>query len=286
MSWMHDALLTFTLAQAPPAGAANGAAAATDAAAVQVQSVWDFIVKGGPMMIPIGICSVIVVTVAAERLVALRRRHVIPPGFMPELKSRLKEAGGDINSALKHCEKNDSPIARVFAAGVKRLGQPIELLEKHIQETGEREALGLRKRLRALSVIAAVAPLMGLLGTIFGMISAFQTVALSAEALGQAEMLASGIYEAMITTAAGLIVAIPALLLYHWIAAKIDRLVQEIDAAAVDFVEEHAMPVAGQTPAGRLADAAGNGRAAQTSPAPAHTPVETPASAQPSGTHS
>ena len=89
-----------------------------------------------------------------------------------------------------------------------------------------------------LSVIASITPLMGLLGTIFGMIRAFQTVAASGEALGKTEMLAGGIYEAMITTAAGLLVAIPVLICYHWISAKIDTLVMDMDQMTQEFIEE------------------------------------------------
>jgi len=100
--------------------------------------------------------------------------------------------------------------------------------------------LKLRKYLRVLAVIASIAPLMGLLGTIFGMIQAFQTVAASGSALGRTEMLAMGIYQAMITTAAGLLVAIPVLIAYHWIVAKIERLVMEIDQMTVEFIEAHA----------------------------------------------
>ena len=99
----------------------------------------------------------------------------------------------------------------------------------------------MRKYLRVLSVIAAVTPLLGLLGTIMGMIRAFQTVATSAEALGRTELLAQGIYEAMITTAAGLSVAIPVLIVYHWISGKVERLVADLDLDVTDFVERHVL---------------------------------------------
>jgi biopolymer transport protein ExbB len=221
------------------AQAANAPAEVKGAAAsLEVQSIWDFIVKGGLMMIPIGLCSIIALTVVVERLISLRRRHVMPGKFLPGLKRVLKERPGDKSRAIAYCRKNASPVANVFAAGIKKLDRSIESVEKNIQEAGEREALKLRKFLRVLAVIASVAPLMGLLGTIFGMITAFQTVALSAEALGKTELLAGGIYEAMITTAAGLLVAIPVLISYHWISAKIDKLVMDIDRMTVDFVEE------------------------------------------------
>ena len=217
-------------------------AQATDAVpeSVQVQSVWDFIQKGGLMMIPIGLCSLVALTVIVERLISLRRSKVIPPRFQPGLQRLLKDNPDDTARAIAYCSKDGSPVANVFAAGIKKLNRSEEIVEKHIQEAGEREVLKLRKYLRSLSVIASVSPLLGLLGTIFGMITAFQTVAMSAEALGKTELLAEGIYAAMITTAAGLSVAIPVLISYHWISARIDRLVMDIDRMSMEFIEEFA----------------------------------------------
>jgi biopolymer transport protein ExbB len=223
-------------------GQADGpvSAAAQASSTSQIQSIWDFVVKGGPMMIPIGICSLVALAVIIERLMSLRRRNVTPPDFLSGMRAVLDEGLDDKTAALEYCRNDGSPVANIFAAGIKRLSEPIELLEKHIQEAGQREVLKLRKFLRLLSVIASIAPLMGLLGTIFGMIKAFQTVAMSGEALGKAELLAKGIYEAMITTAAGLLVAIPALIGYHWISAKIENLVAEMDQLTCEFVEDYA----------------------------------------------
>ncbi len=203
------------------------------------------------MMIPIGLCSLVALTVIIERLTTLRRQNVIPTKFLPGLRKILGNGDPEPSALdcpenseemLEYCRENGSPIANVFAAGIKKLGTSVELIEKRVQEAGQREVLKLRKYLRSLAVIASIAPLMGLLGTIFGMITAFQTVATSAESLGKAELLAKGIYQAMITTAAGLMVAIPVLVAYHWITAKIDRLVTDMDQMTVDFVEEYAYP--------------------------------------------
>ena len=205
---------------------------------LEVQNVWDFVVKGGLMMIPIGLCSLAALTVIFERVISLRRAKVIPGDLLKGLKSLLKEKPGDKPSALAYCREHESPIGRVLAAGIKKIDGSADAVRKHIDDAGQREALKLRKHLRVLSVVASVAPLLGLLGTIFGMIRAFQTVAASGEALGKTEMLAGGIYEAMITTAAGLSVAIPVLICYHWFAAKVDRLVMDIDGLTVEFIEE------------------------------------------------
>lgn len=238
----------------------------TPESAVAVSSVWDFVVKGGVMMIPIGVCSLIVLAVTIERLITLSRRRIIPPKFLDSLRPHLERH--DLDAALATCKKSSTPIARIMASGIRQFGRPVELVEKHMTSAGEAEIFTLRKYVRVLSVIAAVAPLMGLTGTIFGMIKAFQTVALSADALGKAERLAGGIYEAMITTAAGLIVAIPTLIFYHWIAAKIERLVREMDRMCVDFVEEFAY-THGRADADGVGDP-DNGRAA---PAPQETAV-------------
>lgn len=212
---------------------------AADAAPPAANSVWDLVLKGGPVMIPIGLCSLVALTLTIERLVSLRR-SVISPRELPNTLGQLLRADAhNVPEALAACQRDGSPLAHILAAAIKRLHQPLELIERHVQEAGERQVFALRKRLRLLSVIASVAPLLGLLGTITGMITAFQTVAASAEALGRTELLAKGIYEAMVTTAGGLIVAIPTLLAYHWISSRVDHLVAEMDAVTVDFIETH-----------------------------------------------
>lgn len=209
-------------------------------------SVWEFALKGGIMMIPLGLCSLIVLAVTAERLITLRRRAIVPPRFYPELKRMLESKPVDTAEALRYAESKSSPIARTLAPAVKRLGRPASEVREKVVESGEHEVSLLRKHTRLLSVIAAVAPLMGLTGTIFGMIKAFQTVASSGEALGRTEMLAAGIYEAMITTAAGLLVAIPSLVFYNWVMARVDRAAQLLSVIGADFVETIAMPAAAE----------------------------------------
>lgn len=226
--------LPFTLLAQAPAGPPAAASSA-----LRIESVWDFVVKGGPVMIPIGICSLVALAVIVERFVTLRRTRIIPPGFLPGLKASLAQGQKSRAEALEYCRANECPVASIFACGIRRLGEPTELLEKHVQEAGEREVTKLQKYLRVLSLIASISTLLGLLGTILGLINAFQTVAASGEALGKTELLAKGIYEAMITTAAGLFVAIPVVIAYHAIAAKVQRLVSEMDQMTVDFLEQY-----------------------------------------------
>lgn len=220
---------TFLLAES---GAANSP--------VAIQSIWDFVVKGGPMMIPIILCSLFALSVFVERVVVLKKRSVIPPEFLDGLHAIMRDAKRTRKAALAYCVASESPLGGILSAGIKRLNEPVAVLEKHVQDAGERAVALMRKNLRVLTVVASVCPLMGLLGTIFGMIEAFQTVAASGEALGKTELLAEGIYQAMITTAAGLLVAIPVVIGYHYLSARIDSLVAEMDRMTLDFLEEHA----------------------------------------------
>lgn len=233
----------------------------TTLAQAAAPSVFDLATKGGVMMIPIALCSLVVVAVVLERLAVLRFRRVVPREFEKELHEAMSEGGHD--AALAVCKKLGSPAARIIAAGINKLGHAHEVIEKHLTATGEHELFLLRKRLRALTVIAAVAPLLGLTGTIFGMIRAFQTVATSGESLGKAELLAGGIYEAMITTAAGLLVAIPTIIFYHWLASRVDRLARELDRIAVDFVERYVLE---PTRPARAANSSRNGAVANLKP--------------------
>lgn len=215
------------------------------AAAVEISSVWDFVVKGGPVMIPIGICSLLALTVFVERMISLRRSRIAPADLWPRIESVLTSSSPSrMADARQLCAASPSPLARILDAGLKRMHQPADIVEKHLREQAERESLGMRKHLRLLAVIGSIAPLLGLLGTIFGMIAAFQTVAASPEALGRTELLAGGIYEAMITTAAGLLVAIPAVIAWHMASAKADRLLADLDQPASDFLERFAAPAA------------------------------------------
>ena len=216
-----------------------------------VTSVLELVQKGGVMMIPIGICSLIVVAVAVERTAVLRGSRIVPKGFRKGLDRSMDEALTESDArhaGIQYCKSKKSPAANLILAGLEKLGHAHEIVEKHMAAAGEDEVYLMRRRLRALTVVAAVAPLMGLTGTIFGMIKAFQTVATSADALGKAELLAEGIYEAMITTAAGLLVAMPTLIIYHWLSGKIERYARDLDLLGVAFIEtrvlepaEHAM---------------------------------------------
>jgi biopolymer transport protein ExbB len=196
----------------------------------------DAIHDGGALMVPIGLCSFILFVFVFERAISLRRGRVIPGPFVRLFLQQLRERQLDRQSALELCQQNRSPVAEVFAAAMKKWGRPAVEVEQAIIDEGERVSNGLRRYLRLFNGIATLTPLLGLLGTVFGMISSFNAIA-TADAMGRPELLAGGISQALITTAAGLTVAIPALTAYLWFVGRVDRLIIDIDALGQQVVE-------------------------------------------------
>jgi len=213
---------------------AGGAPAATpDANSIKIQSVWDFVIKGGPTMVAIGLCSLVALTVIVERIIVLRRRAVVPPQFL----ATLGALGSDRDKSLALCEADASPVAKVLTAIIRHRGQPAEAVEKAVRAAGGRVLVKLRHRMRLLSALPQVSTMLGLLGTIFGMIKTFQAVATSGQSLGKTETLAKGIFEAWTNTAAGLLVAIPVLIAYHILMGRIDAMAAELDRVATEWME-------------------------------------------------
>lgn len=190
---------------------------------------------GGILMYPIAACSIITLAFGVERMVVLRRRRVIPRDFVKRFLEHLERGELDRAQAVQLCEENGSPVAEVFAHGVRKWGKPSVEIEQAIIDGGERQVSLLRNHLRLLNSVAQIAPLLGLLGTVFGMIKCFNQIATSS-AMGKAEQLAGGIGEALLTTAGGLTVAIPAMMLYMFFAGRVDSLVMEMDALAQKVV--------------------------------------------------
>jgi biopolymer transport protein ExbB len=172
-----------------------------------------------------------------ERLVALRRGRVIPRPFVRRFLEQLREGQLDREKALKLCQENRSPVAQVFAAAVKKWGRTSVEVEQAILDAGERVTNQLRRYLRLMSGISQVAPLLGLLGTVVGMIVSFNGISAASGPEGQRELLAGGIAQALLTTAAGMLVAIPALIAYLYFVGRVDGLITEIDALGQEIVE-------------------------------------------------
>jgi len=203
-------------------------------------SLTDMIVSGGPVMIPIGLCSVVALAYTIERALQLRRG----PLGLAELGGEIVQVvrAGGRQRALELCAAKPSPLARVLSSALARWSEPPLEREKAVEDAGLREVRRLSAGLRPLVVVTAIAPLLGLLGTVWGMILAFSTVA-RAEGLGRPELLADGISQALITTAAGLVIAIPTQAAYFWLKGRIERFARAAEdlygelAAALESAE-------------------------------------------------
>ena len=191
---------------------------------------------GGWMMYPIAVCSFVLTVFIFERLIALRTGRVISRPFTRRLVEQLQQQQIDREEALELCQKNPSMIAQIMVAAVKKYGRSAVEVEQAVLDAGERVSNQMRKHLRILNAISNVAPLLGLLGTVLGMIEAFKGIAV-ADAATRSQLLAGGIGHAMLTTAGGLLVAIPAYLAYMYFLGRSDKLLIEMDSYAQQVVE-------------------------------------------------
>lgn len=192
--------------------------------------------KAGIFIWPLTACSVLTVAIIIERFVALRRRRILPPGFLAGLRQVYQSPERDRERALAYCEQDDSPLARTIAAGIRRLPRGYLAAEKAIEDAGGNEAMKLRHNLRFLYSLGSVATLLGLIGTIWGMIKAFEVA--SVQGPGHVQALSEGIYEAMVNTFAGLAIAIVVTIFYYYFAGHIEKLVVEMNEAVNEFGRE------------------------------------------------
>ncbi len=192
---------------------------------------------GGFAMWPLLLASIISLWFVLERMVVLRRRRVLPPAFVNRFIQHLEQGKLNAETALRLCEENLSPIADVFAHGIRKWGKPSVEIEQAIIDGGERQVAKLRAHLRIINGVASVAPLLGLLGTVVGMIMSFNELAQGESGSDKSQRLAAGIGVALITTASGLFVAIPSLISYMYLADRVDRLVMEMDGLGQKIVE-------------------------------------------------
>ncbi len=228
---------------------------------------------GRPFTVAFILASVIGVWSVVERLVILRRRRVIPKAFVERFLMHLRAGRMDKNEAIAICHQNQSPMADVFMHGVRKWGRPSVEVEQAVLDGGERQVSQLKKGLRVLNGVSTLSPLIGLLGTVVGMIRSFNDIAM-AGAMGQTQTLANGIALALLTTAVGLLIAIPAMAAYLYLAGRIDSIVMEMDRLGQELVHlvsaealrERAIVT---VPRGDLAQAATSPTAA---PAPALRP--------------
>ena len=209
----------------------------SDEEAIPTGNLFATIQSGGLLMVPLLGCSFVLAAFALERLVNLRWGHVVPHLFVDRFLEQLQEGQLSRDEALDACEANGSPASDVFAAAVKRWGRPAVEIEQAVIDSSERVIGRLRRYRRVFHGISTVGPLLGLLGTVFGLIRSFNDVA-SAGAMGRPDLLARGFGEALITTAMGLLVAIPAMIL-HWVfTSRVDRIAMRLDETSQQVIDE------------------------------------------------
>ena len=192
---------------------------------------------GGILMVPLLGCSFALAVFGIERAVSLRTSRVAPKLFVTRFIEQLQAGELSRGAALDACDENGSPAARVFAAAVRRWGKPAVEIEQAAIDACERELNHLRRYRRVFNGVATIGPLLGLLGTVFGLIRSFNDVA-GAGAMGRPDLLARGFGEALITTAMGLLVAIPAMVLHWTFTSRVDRLAMRLDETSQQVIDE------------------------------------------------
>jgi biopolymer transport protein ExbB len=191
------------------------------------------LIKGGILMVPIGLCSVVALAIALERLFALRYSRVLAPELLRQVEAHLRE--GETQEALALCRRRSSSITRILYAGIANHHKPKGEIKEIIEDAGRHEVPNLERYLGVLGTIASISPLLGLLGTVTGMIKVFNVI--SVRGVGHPGALAGGISEALITTAAGLAVAIPSLVMFNYFVSKADGFIIEMEKASLRMLE-------------------------------------------------
>jgi biopolymer transport protein ExbB len=188
--------------------------------------------RGGPIMYPILACSIIGLAVFLERLAFLRRKHLMPERFVRAVTRAWQR--GEFEVAWRLCQQQDLPLARILRAGLRKIKEGPQEVERAMEVTGSHEAGVLEANLRFLGAISNIAPMLGFLGTVTGLITAFNVIAV--QGTGDPKLMADGVSEALITTEFGLFVGIPALGAYHYLRGKVDRLVHEMEAITIELL--------------------------------------------------
>ena len=186
---------------------------------------WAIFVKGGPIMIPLGVLSVLGVAIVIEKLISLKHSRVIRSEIINMIESLRTPS--DIPMAIKICERDNTPFANTIRAGLEEAGESPTLVRQAIEDTGRREVKRLERYLVVLETVAVASPLLGLLGTVLGMIEVFSVISIAG--VGQAGLLSGGIAKALITTAFGLSIGIPALVAYNFLDSRVENLAIKIE---------------------------------------------------------
>ncbi len=197
-------------------------------------SLWDLCLKGGPRMIVIGALSLVCIYIFIERAIVINRANREDATFMKRIRDYIHE--GEIESAFNLCKKNGSPYARLIAKGISRIGRPVNDILAAVENTGNIEIANLSKGLPWLATTAAGAPMLGFLGTVIGMVQAFYDIASEGNSANIATF-SSGIYTALVTTVAGLVVGVIALFAYNYLVARINSVMNLLESKSMEFMD-------------------------------------------------
>jgi len=197
-------------------------------------SIWDLAVKGGPIMIPIALLSVLGIYIFIERYILIGRASKEDTNFMNNIRDFMHN--GRLDSALSLCRNNNTPIARMIEKGLQRLGRPLGDINAAIENVGSLEVAKLEKNISLLATVSGAAPMLGFLGTVTGMVKAFYDMSMAGNNL-DIQLLSSGIYQAMVTTVAGLIVGIIAYFCYNILVARVQKIVFTLQFRASEFMD-------------------------------------------------
>lgn len=225
-----------TVATAATTAAAAAAPAVAPAAETAAESLsfWELCLKGGFIMIPLAALLLVSIYVFVERWIVIRRAAKDDATFMTRIKDCIVD--GDPDGALVLCNRTNTPYSRLIAKGITRLGRPMNDVLVTIENTGNIEVANLGRRLPWLATTAAGAPMLGFLGTVWGMVQAFYNLA-KAGSSANIDVLAGGIYQALVTTVAGLVVGIIALFAYNYLVARINGVMNSLESKTMEFMD-------------------------------------------------
>jgi biopolymer transport protein ExbB len=234
-----------TLLQATPVQDISTDSLAQLLAESDTMNLLDILIQGGVLMVPLLVLSVLAVYVIAERWRVLSASTIEIDAFLTRIEGMLRD--GNQQLAIDYCDDTDKPLARILKSGIRRLGRPIRDIEEAIHNAGKKEVFQLQKRMNWLATIAGVGPLIGFTGTVTGMIRAFMDIQ-SLQGNVNPSVLAGGIWEALITTAFGLVIGIVAYGFYNYLLGRVERMVFELENASADFIDLLQAPTAKKRP--------------------------------------
>ena len=202
-----------------------------------VSSLFDLFQRGGPVMWPILFCSIAALAITMERWMVLSRIETETNRLLAELKKDMQTR--QLAQAERHCDKSFSPLAKIMKSGLRRYGEPRAQVREILEESGSRQVLALQQYLPLLGTIAHLAPLLGLLGTVTGLVRCFQVIQEKSTSINPVNPgdLAGGIWEALLTTVFGLLVAIPAYAMYNFLIHRVHHLVNALESSASELTD-------------------------------------------------